>query len=81
MIRSKLDNDRYESVDTFEADLDLMVDNAITFNGEESEVGLVAAQTRDLYRRLTSEWRSNLSKKRKDSEQGTPQPAKRVKTS
>src|SRR5258707_14365888 len=55
MIRSKLDNDRYESLDTFEADLDLMVDNAITFNGEGSDVGLVAAQMRDLYRRLTSE--------------------------
>lgn len=79
-IRSKLDGDKYDSVDTFEADLDLMVDNAITFNGEESDVGLVAAQMRDLYRRLTSEWRSNLSKKRKDGDQLTPQPTKRAKT-
>jgi transcription initiation factor TFIID subunit 2 len=75
-----LDGDKYDSVDTFEADLDLMVDNAITFNGEESDVGLVAAQMRDLYRRLTSEWRSNLSKKRKDGDQLTPQPTKRAKT-
>jgi transcription initiation factor TFIID subunit 2 len=80
-IRSKLDNDRYESVDAFEADLDLMVDNAVTFNGEDSDVGLVAANMRGLYRRLTSEWRSNLSKKRKDNDQSTPQPAKRAKTS
>jgi hypothetical protein len=80
-IRSKLDNDRYGSVDTFEAELDLMVNNAIAFNGEGSDVGLVAVKMRDLYRRLTSEWRSNLSKKRKDSDQSTPQPAKRAKTS
>jgi transcription initiation factor TFIID subunit 2 len=81
IIRTKLDSDRYDSAYSFEADLDLMVENAITFNGEDSEVGLVAVKMRDLYRSLISEWKFNFSKKRKDSEQSTPQPAKRVKTS
>jgi len=80
-IRTKLDSDRYDSADAFEADLDLMVENAVTFNGEDSEVGLVAVKMRELYRSLISEWKSNFSKKRKDSEQSTPQPAKRAKTS
>jgi transcription initiation factor TFIID subunit 2 len=80
-IRTKLDSDRYETADSFEADLDLMVDNAITFNGEDSEVGLVAVKMRDLCRRLISEWKSNFSKKRKDGDQSTPQPTKRAKTS
>jgi len=80
-IRSKLDGDKHDSVETFEADLDLMVGNAIKFNGEESEVGLIAAKMRDAYRRLISDWKSNLSKKRKDTDQPTPQPAKKAKTS
>lgn len=80
-IRSKLDSDKHDSVETFEADLDLMVDNAIKFNGEESDVGLIALKMREVYRRLISDWKSNISKKRKDSDQSTPQPAKKAKTS
>jgi len=79
-IRQKLDNDKYDTIDAFEVDLDLMVDNAIKFNGSDSDVGLVAIKTRELYRKLLSEWKSNLSKKRKDTEQPTPQPTKKVKT-
>lgn len=79
-IRLKLDNDKYDTIDAFEVDLDLMVDNAIKFNGGDSDVGLVAIKTRELYRKLLSEWKSNLSKKRKDADQPTPQPAKKVKT-
>lgn len=80
-IRLKLDNDKYESIDALEADLDLMVDNAIKFNGEDSEVGLIALKMRELHRGLISDWKCNLSKKRKDIDRSTPQPAKRVKTS
>lgn len=79
-IRQKLDNDKFDTVETFEADLDLMAANAIKFNGAESEIGIVAVRIRDLYRKLLTEWKSNLSRKRKDGEQSTPQPAKKVKT-
>ena len=41
-IRSKLDADKYESLDAWEADMDLMVSNAILFNGPSSEVGKVS---------------------------------------
>ncbi|KAI0028582.1 hypothetical protein K488DRAFT_80600 [Vararia minispora EC-137] len=43
-IRQKLDQDKYESITVWEADVDLMVQNAIRFNGAESEVGLIALQ-------------------------------------
>ncbi len=79
-IRLKLDSEKYDTVDAFEVDLDLMVDNAIKFNGGDSDVGLVAIKTRELYRKLLSEWKSNISKKRRDADQSTPQPTKKVKT-
>lgn len=41
-IRHKLDTDQYDSVEAFEADIALMVRNAITFNGPESEIAVVA---------------------------------------
>ena len=78
-IRSKLDNDKYDTAEHFESDLDLMVGNAIKFNGADSEVGILAAGLRDLYRRLLAEWKTGTSKKRKDGDQGTPQPTKKVK--
>ncbi|KAF4611399.1 hypothetical protein D9613_004170 [Agrocybe pediades] len=79
-IRQKLDTDKYDSIEAFEADVDLMLNNALKFNGEESEVGLIAFAFRDRFRALLSTWKSSATKKRKDSEQGTPQPsAKKVK--
>jgi len=41
-IRQKLDADKYEMPEAWEADIDLMIHNAIHFNGEESEVGQIA---------------------------------------
>ncbi|KAH9968683.1 TATA-binding protein associated factor Taf2 [Russula dissimulans] len=41
-IRQKLDADKYETVEGWEADIELMIRNAIHFNGEESEVGQIA---------------------------------------
>ena len=35
-IRSKLDTDKYDSIDAWEADMMLMFSNAIKFNGLES---------------------------------------------
>ena len=41
-IRGKLDSDKYDSIEAWEADMELMIRNAITFNGIESEVGQIA---------------------------------------
>jgi transcription initiation factor TFIID subunit 2 len=41
-IRTKLDADKYDSVSAFKADFELMIHNAIKFNGAESEVGQMA---------------------------------------
>ncbi|KAJ7253193.1 Bromodomain-containing protein [Mycena rebaudengoi] len=46
-IHGALNNDEYDSIDAFAADLELMVQNAIKFNGAESDVGLIALQMRD----------------------------------
>ncbi|KAL4251521.1 Transcription initiation factor TFIID subunit 2 [Abortiporus biennis] len=79
-IRQKLEIDKYDTVEAFEADLDLMVNNAILFNGAESEVGKIAKLVRDKYRELLSSVRTTTSTKRK-SEKGTPQPSKKQKMS
>ena len=78
-IQTKLNQDKYESIDALEADLDLMVNNAIVFNGEESEVGLMAIRMQDRYRELLSGVRGTGSGKRKGPELGKPQPSKKVK--
>ena len=75
-IRQKLDADKYDSVEAFEADLDLMIDNAILFNGPDSEVGQIAVEVRNKYKEMLA----NLpTAKRKGGEKSTPQPAKKVK--
>ena len=78
-IRQKIDADKYDSVEGFEADLDLMVDNAITFNGADSEVGQLAFLLRDKYRDLLSPLRGGTTTKRKNSEKATPQPTKKIR--
>ena len=77
LIRQKLDTDKYESVDAFEADINLMIRNAIIFNGAESEVGAIAQALQNRVVELLDVKTS--SKKRKDSEKGTPQPMKKAK--
>lgn len=78
-IRTKLENDKYDSVETFETDLDLMVDNALHFNGGDSEVGKVSYMVRVKYKDMLSGLRSSVSGKRKGNEKGTPQPTKKMK--
>jgi transcription initiation factor TFIID subunit 2 len=78
-IRQKLDNDKYETVEAFEADLELMIQNAIKFNGLESEVGGIAVQNQSRIQELLIGFKSGSSKKRKDSDKGTPQPSKKAK--
>lgn len=79
LIRHKLDSDKYESVDAFEADVDLMVRNAVKFNGAESEVGRLAVDLRNRVTELMEVKTAGSGKKRKDGDKGTPQPTKKVK--
>ncbi|KAJ6601377.1 hypothetical protein DFH09DRAFT_1490642 [Mycena vulgaris] len=78
-IREKLNSDKYETVEAFEADMRLMVDNAITFNGLESDVGALAIGLRDRFQELLANWKSGTSKKRKDGEKTNSQPTKKIK--
>lgn len=79
-IRQKLDNDKYDTVEAFENDLDLMIQNAIKFNGRESEVGEIAMKVQSRIQELLSSFKSGGTKKRKDnSDKGTPQPTKKAK--
>lgn len=78
-IRQKLDTDKYDTVEAFESDIDLMLKNAIKFNGVDSEVGLIALAFEDRFQALLAAWKSGATKKRKDGEQDTPQPAKKIK--
>lgn len=56
-----------------------MIDNAIHFNGGDSDVGKVSYMVRDKYRDMLSGLRSTASTKRKGNEKGTPQPTKKMK--
>jgi transcription initiation factor TFIID subunit 2 len=65
MIRQKLDADKYETPEGWEADIDLMIRNAIHFNGEESEVGQIAVAFGNRIKELRVQ---QGLKKRRDSE-------------
>ena len=64
-IRQKLDADKYETPEGWEADIELMIRNAIHFNGEESEVGQIAVAFGNRIRELRTQ---QSLKKRRDSE-------------
>ncbi|KAL0580698.1 hypothetical protein V5O48_001339 [Marasmius crinis-equi] len=79
-IRKKLDTDVYESVEAFEADFALMVHNAITFNGADSEVGTVAGTLANMFKAMMSDRKNPANtKKRKDGDKSGGQPSKKVK--
>lgn len=80
-IRTKLDNDKYDSIEAFEADLDLMIRNAITFNGADSEVGKISYAVDDRVKDMLSNIKSGGgTKKRKEGDpKPAPQPTKKVK--
>jgi len=59
-----LDADKYETPEGWEADIDLMIRNAIHFNGEESEVGQIALA----FGNRIKELRAQGTKKRRESE-------------
>ena len=81
-IRQKLDMDKYDSVEAFEADAELMVHNAIAFNGAESEVGQVAVLVRNRLKELLSSIKNGPAKKRKEADGNdkvAPQTTKKLK--
>lgn len=80
-IRAKLESDKYDTVEAFQADVALMIHNAITFNGMDSEVGPLAIACRDKIQSLINAWRASQDKKRKDVEKGSSQPSKKAKLS
>lgn len=53
-IRTRLDNDKYDSMEAFEADINLMIRNAITFNGADSDVGRIAFAVKDRVKDMLS---------------------------
>ena len=66
-IRGKLDSDKYDSIEAWEADMELMIRNAITFNGIESEVGQIALRLQTKLKELVVSVRvqaGSISKKR-----------------
>ncbi|KAI6012544.1 hypothetical protein F5J12DRAFT_818579 [Pisolithus orientalis] len=80
-IRQKLDTDKYDTIEAFETDMDLMIRNAITFNGIESEVGRIAVIVKDRYKDMLSNIKcGGGTKRRKEADgKGTPQPSKKAK--
>jgi transcription initiation factor TFIID subunit 2 len=64
-IRQKLDADKYDTSEGWEADIELMIRNAIHFNGEESEVGQIAVAFGNRIKELRAQ---QGLKKRRDSE-------------
>lgn len=59
--------------------MELMVRNAITFNGADSEVGVIAVAFRNKVKELSVAAKTGTAKKRKETEKGAPQPAKKAK--
>lgn len=78
-IRQKLDSDKYDSIDAWEADIELMVQNAIKFNGADSEVGNLAVLVRDKLKELVTNMKSGTNRKRKDADGGSKVTVKKVK--
>ena len=74
-IKQKLDADKYDSADILKADIDLMIHNAIRFNGVDSEVGQIAVAVKKRFYELLN---IAKSKKRKEAE-ANGQPAKKLK--
>lgn len=72
LIKSKLDKGEYETSSAVYADMQLMVDNAVKFNGEGSEVAAAAQACQARFKELVS---GTLSKKRKQDVGEVARPA------
>ncbi|EJU02667.1 hypothetical protein DACRYDRAFT_21692 [Dacryopinax primogenitus] len=78
-IKTKLDQDKYDSIEALDADIRLMVDNAIKFNGAESEVAAAARQVDKDYNVLVKPFRTPATNgatkgKRKETDEKTVAP-------
>lgn len=51
-IKMKLNNNEYDKLEDFLADMRLTFDNCITYNGEESQVGRMCKNVREEYKRV-----------------------------
>jgi transcription initiation factor TFIID subunit 2 len=79
-IRSKLEGDKYDSPEALEADIGLMAQNAITFNGADSQVGQIATRMRAKVQDELARVTGGGVRKRKEAGGATPQPgAKKVR--
>ncbi|KAI9511720.1 hypothetical protein F5148DRAFT_1168299 [Russula earlei] len=70
-IRQKLDADKYDTAEGWEADIDLMIRNAIHFNGEESEVGQIAVAFGNRIKELRAQ--QGMKKRRESERPGSDQ--------
>lgn len=51
-IKNRLNSNKYEHPEQFLADLQLVFDNCLKFNGEDSNVGRMCKQVKEEYRKL-----------------------------
>lgn len=78
-IRAKLDSDKYDSVDAFEADVHQMVDNAIKFNGYGSDVANKGELLLERVKDMLISVRQGPQKKRKEDNDSEGPSVKKVK--
>lgn len=82
LIKEKLDADKFDSVESLEADVDLMVRNAVTFNGTESFVGVAAVVLQNKFREMLGNAKSQLRKRKekdRDNSVSNGSPAKKAR--
>ena len=71
LSKDKLDMDKYDTPEALEADVDLMVRNAVTFNGAESIVAVAAITLQGKFQDMIVGTKSQLRKrKERDKEPG-----------
>lgn len=78
-IRAKLDADKYDSIDAWAADMDLMVQNAIKFNGELSDVGQVGVALRERVRVIVDGFKNQQQGKKRQGESPAETPTRNPK--
>lgn len=59
--RKKLEEGQYENVEQWKKDIDLIWDNAITYNGPQALISLLARELQDLFKDLACNISSDLS--------------------
>jgi len=78
-IRTKLDGDKYDSLDAFEADVQLLAANAIKFNGYGSDVAVKAERLLERVKDMMQPIRQGAQRKRKEEQEPEGPSAKKQK--